>query len=694
MEPVTEVEIQEIVREAIQDAVDFLEQDISIERLKAARYMAGETDIGHEEGRSKVVATKVRDVVRGVKPSIMRVLMSTSKPVEYMPKSQEDIPLAEQITSYVHSEFERLNGYNILNEVIEDALVKKGGYIKAYYKRYPQSKIFTYTDLSDEELALLTDDDEVTILEQETTASMTIDEFGIEIEVPSHDVTVSRTTEKGELCIEAIPPEELYVNREARTFQDAYIVCHKTEMRVGDVIAMGFDPDQVIALASTDEGSSFTQVEKNYRHGFAGTESDEHVLDPSMKTIEISEAYMRIDAFGTGVPVLHKLICGGQDYELLDYMPCDEIPFAKLECDPEPHSFFGRSLAEIICDDQDASTAVLRGILDNVALTNSPRLAFKEGSVNIDDLMTSEIGGLVRMRENAGTAIQDLSVPFVAGQTLSALTYMDKMVEQKTGVTQNVALNPDALQSTTKAGVTATVEAAAGQVEVIVRNLATGLKDLFGIILRTIHKNVDEEQMIRLNGIYTPVDPKVWDVDRDIAINVGLGTGKEDEKQKALQSALSLQMQIYQGYGANNGLVSLTNIRNTLTDMLAITGIRNSDRYFAPINPDIEAQLLNLQQQQQLAMAQNKQDPNAAFLQAEQMKTNAKAQTDIAKLSLEAQKAAIEDDRERDKMAQDLFIQGAKIAGQYGANVDVAAIKAEQDKLRTIADVAQTTQAQ
>ena len=153
-------------------------------------------------------------------------------------------------------------------------------------------------------------------------------------------------------------------------------------------------------------------------------------------------------------------------------------------------------------------------------------------------------------------------------------------------------------------------------------------------------------------------------------------------------------MQIYQGYGANNGLVSLTNIRNTLTDMLAITGIRNSDRYFAPINPDIEAQLLNLQQQQQLAMAQNKQDPNAAFLQAEQMKTNAKAQTDIAKLSLEAQKAAIEDDRERDKMAQDLFIQGAKIAGQYGANVDVAAIKAEQDKLRTIADVAQTTQAQ
>ena len=689
IEPKTEVEIQEIVRDAIQDAIDFVEQDISPERLKAARYMAGETDIGHEEGRSKVVATRVRDTIRSIKPSILRVFMSTTRPVEYVPKSQEDQPLAEQMTSFVHSEFERQDGFNILNEAIEDALVKKGGYIKAYYKRYPQSKIYTYTDLSDVELALLTDDDDVEILEQTTTTSMSIDELGIEIEVPSHDIKLSRTTEKGELCIEAIPPEELYVNREARSFQDAYIVCQKSEMRVGDVIAMGYDPDQVIALAGNDEGSTFTQVEKNYRQGFSSTDEDENVLDPSMQTVEITEAYMRIDAFGTGVPVLHKLICGGQDYELLDYMPCDEIPYAKLECDPEPHSFYGRSLAELICDDQDAATAVLRGILDNVALTNSPRLAFKEGSVNIDDLMTSEIGGLVRMRENAGTAIQDLSVPFVAGQTLSALTYMDKMVEQKTGVTQNVALNPDALQSTTKAAVTATVEAAAGQVEVVVRNLASGLKDLFGIILRTIHKNVDEEQMVRLNGIYTPVDPRVWDVDRDIAINVGLGTGREDEKQKALQSALALQMQIYQNYGPRNGLVSLTNIRNTLTDMLANTGVRNSDRYFAPINPEIEAQLLQLQQQMQASMASQKADPNAAFLQAEQMKAQAKVSTDLAKLNLEAQKAAAEDDRERDKMAQDLFIQGAKIAGQYGSQVDVASIKAEQEKLRTISNVAQ-----
>ena len=120
--------------------------------------------------------------------------------------------------------------------------------------------------------------------------------------------------------------------------------------------------------------------------------------------------------------------------------------------------------------------------------------------------------------------------------------------------------------------------------------------------------------------------------------------------------------------------------------------MRNSDRYFAPIYAEIEAQMLELQQQRQAMMAQNQQDPNASYLQAEQMKAQAKANTDMAKIQLEAAKATAEDDRERDKMAQDLLVNAAKIAGQYGTQVDVAGIKAEQEKLRTIAGVAQSPQ--
>ena len=690
LKPKSDREIEGIVQDAISDAVDFVESEISDDRITAQRYYDGEVDIGHEEGRSKVVATKVRDTVRAVKPSLMRIFLSTAKPVEYTPKGPEDVAAAEQATSFIHHEFNRLNGYRVLNDAFHDALVKKQGIVKAYWLMTPEAEIYTFTDLSDDEYTYLIEDDSVSVIEHSVEYSVSVDPMGMEMEMPIHSVKISRTKEKGELRVESVPPEEFFINRDARTLDDAYVVAHRTDMRAGDLIAMGFEKDVILNLDSFDGGSDMTEAEVFERRGYDSDLSDEDTQDPAMQNVTVTEAYMRIDADGTGVPVLHKITCGGTAYEMLDYEPCDEIPFAKFEIDPEPHTFYGRSLAEIVIDDQDAATSILRGILDNVAMTNNPRLAVVEGQVDIDDVLNNEIGAVVRMRQPG--AVQDLTVPFVAGQTLGALSYLDGLVETKTGVTRaSMGLDPDAMQSTTKAAVTATVQAAAGQVEVMVRNLADGMRDLFGIMLRLYAKNVDEEQMIRLNGSFVPVDPRMWNTtSMDVSINVGLGTGREEEKMMGLNQALQMQTMVYQNYGPMNGLVSMTNIRNTLADLLAASGVRNADRYFAPMTPEIEAQMLQMQQQAQAQQGQQP-DPNAAFLQAEQMKAQSKMQTDMAKLQLDAQKAASEDDLKRDKMAQDLLVDAAKIYGQYGTAVDVAKVQAEQDKVRMIGGMAQGT---
>jgi hypothetical protein len=686
LKPKSRTEVEGIVQDAISSAVDFVESEISQDRIKAQRYYDGEVDLGYEDGRSKVVATKVRDTVRAVKPSLMRIFLSTAKPVEYVPHGPEDVAMAEQATEFMHHEFTRLNGYRVMNDAFQDALIKKQGIVKAYWMTYPEAEIYTYSDLSDDEYTYLVDDDEVTVIEHSTEMSVSIDVQGMEVEMPVHTVKLSRQQEKGELCIESVPPEEFFVDRDARNLKDAYLVAHRTEMRAGDLIAMGFDPDDVLNLDSLESGSEMTEAEVFERRGYDMDTSDNDEQDPAMKNVTVTEAYMRIDVDGTGIPVLHKLTCGGSAYELLDFEPCDEIPFAKFEIDPEPHTFYGRSLAEIVMDDQDAATSVLRSILDNVAMTNNPRLGIVEGAVNIDDVLNNEIGAIVRMRQPG--AVQELSVPFTAGQTLGALTYLDGLVETKTGVSRaSMGLDPDAMQSTTKAAVQATVQSAAGQVEVMVRNLADGMRDLFGIMLRLMNKNVDEEQMMRMNGMFVPVDPRVWDSSFDVTINVGLGTGREEEKMMALAQALQMQTMVYQTYGPQNGLVSLTNIRNTLADQLAATGIRNADRYFAPITPEIEAQMLQMQQQAQEAQGQPA-DPNAAFLQAEQMKVQGKMQSDQMKMQFDMQKAAADDDLKRDQMAQDLLVDAAKIYGEYGTSVDVARVQAEQDKVRMVGDMA------
>ena len=687
LKPKSRTEVEGIVQDAISSAVDFVESEISQDRIKAQRYYDGEVDLGYEDGRSKVVATKVRDTVRAVKPSLMRIFLSTAKPVEYVPHGPEDVAMAEQATEFMHHEFTRLNGYRVMNDAFQDALIKKQGIVKAYWMTYPEAEIYTYSDLSDDEYTYLIDDDEVTVIEHSTEMSVSIDEMGMEVDMPVHTVKLSRQQEKGELCIESVPPEEFFVDRDARNLKDAYLVAHRTEMRAGDLIAMGFEPDDVLDLDSLESGSEMTEAEVFERRGYDMDTSDNDEQDPAMKNVTVTEAYMRIDVDGTGIPILHKLTCGGSAYELLDFEPCDEIPFAKFEIDPEPHTFYGRSLAEIVMDDQDAATSVLRSILDNVAMTNNPRLGIVEGAVNIDDVLNNEIGAIVRMRQPG--AVQELSVPFTAGQTLGALTYLDSLVETKTGVSRaSMGLDPDAMQSTTKAAVQATVQSAAGQVEVMVRNLADGMRDLFGIMLRLMNKNVDEEQMMRMNGMFVPVDPRVWDSSFDVTTNVGLGTGREEEKMMALTQALQMQTMVYQTYGPQNGLVSLTNIRNTLADQLAATGIRNADRYFAPITPEIEAQMLQMQQQAQAAQGQPA-DPNTAFLQAEQMKMQGKMQSDQMKMQFDMQKAAADDDLKRDQMAQDLLVDAAKIYGEYGTSVDVARVQAEQDKVRMIGGMAQ-----
>ena len=59
--------------------------------------------------------------------------------------------------------------------------------------------------------------------------------------MPVHSVKISRQEDKGEMRIDSVPPEEFFINRDARNLKDAYIVAHRTEMRAGDLIAMGFD---------------------------------------------------------------------------------------------------------------------------------------------------------------------------------------------------------------------------------------------------------------------------------------------------------------------------------------------------------------------------------------------------------------------------------------------------------------------
>lgn len=676
----TNDEIEAIAQNAIEDAISFVGGEIAPDRIKAQRYYDGKVDLSHEDGRSAVIATKVRDVVRAVKPSLMRVFLSSATPVEFIPKTAKQILEAEQATKFISSEFDRLGGFSILTACFQDALVKKQGIVKAYWSETQTAKIYTFSNLTDQEFAMIVAEDDITVIEHdEEPVFFTDPATGEELQATEHSVKVSRTVEEGTMVVEAIPPEEFFVSRNTKTIKDAYCVAHRTEMPLADLMAMGFDYKDVEGLGVNDSDTS--SEEEFERQGFSA-DDENGVDDDVMKPVTVTEAYIRIDVDGTGIPILHKILCAGAGNKMLDYEPVDEAPFAKLETDPEPHAFYSTAFAELILDDQDAGTSMLRGILDNISMVNNSRLGVVEGQANMEDVLNNEIGAVIRLKSPG--ALVPIATPFTAGQTLGAMQYYDEMVQGKTGVSRaSMGLDANALQNTTRVQAQATVQAGAATTESMVRNLAIGVADLFGLMLRVYKKNTDEELAMQSGETFVPVDPRVWADNMPMRVNVGLGTGGEEQKMAGLGQALQLQMQVFQTYGPNNGVVSLTNIRNTVTDMLSIQGLRNSDRYFMPMDAQKEAQLMQQAQQAQQGK-QGAADPNAAFLQSEQMKVQQRALEAQTKAQLDAQKLLMSDDLDRDKMAQDFALKQAELQGKFGLQADAMLLKAEQDAIRNL----------
>ena len=683
-----EQEIQAIVTDAIRTAKNFIEDEIAPQRIKASRYFEGGVDIGEELGRSSVVKTVVRDVVRSVKPSLMRIFLSNSKFVEFLPKTEETIQSSQQATDYLNYKFNQVGGYKILRDAIHEALIKKVGIVRAYYKEEPKTEIHTYDYIDDTTFAVLINDPEVEIIEHEEMYEKKILPNGQETESLHHNCKISRTKKNGDIVIDSIPSEEFFIDRHAKSFKEGefYVCGHSTEVTVADLLDMGYDFDVVSKLTSRDSDNATTDAEIFERRRYSVThDKDEHSSDPTTAKVLLTESYQRLDLEGTGKAMLYRFITGGDSYTLLeDPMLCDEVPLVALAIDNEPHTFFGRSLADIVIQEQDASTQIYRAILDNLSMVNLPRVACTQ-DVNLDDLLNLELGGIVRTRSAPSQSIQNLSVPFTAGQSLGVMEYVDRIVEDKTGITKaSMGLDPDSLQSVTRAGVMATLQSQQGQIEVMARNIAEGMKDLFKKMLRCYKKHQDTPTVMRMRGDFIPIDPKVWHSELDVTTNVGLGNGRHDERQAGLQMMLQIQQTIMQAYGTQNGLISLTNIRHCLADLLDGFGLRNADRYIQPMTPEIETQLaqINMQKQQQAQMMQAQNDPSQVLLKAEGLKAQTKAQTDLMKAQLMKAKQEAQDDLDRDKLDQDLLLKSAEILGKYGTAVDVAQIQAEKNKAR------------
>lgn len=600
------------------------------------------------EGRSQVVDTSVRDTVEWMLTSLVKMFVGGDKAVEFAPRGPEDEKSAEQATDYVNYVFYAQNpGYQLLYTAIKDALIQKNGVLKVWWDKRQEDVREDYRCLDQIQLAMLLQQQDIEVVDQKAYPDPNFQPGmpgpdGLPMtEAPLvYDVGVKRVVSKGRVRIENVPPEEFLISRKAKSIEDAPFVAHRVERTISDLRAMGYEDVENI---STDDAAAGTMNgERIERRSFDDElpylpNANDTNYDPSQRIVWLTECYVKADRNGDGIAEWLKVVRAGT--KLLDVEECDGPPFVSMTPIPLPHRFFGMAVADLLIQSQMTKTSLLRAALDNFYIGVNGRYFAVEGQVNLDDLLVSRPGGVVRVKQPGAVGRLDAGMGDI-GSAMGMLEYVETQKENASGWTRySQGTSADALNKTAT-GTSIITSRSDARVELMARNLAeTGIKPLFLRILKLVSQYQDKPSVMRLTNEWIEVDPRQWKTQFDLVVNVGLGSGNKEAEVQRFMALHQMQMQLAQA-----GIAQPPQLRYGAVKIAEAMGRKDADSWFLdPAKqppqppPPPPPEVMKLQADMQAKQAQIQADA-----QASQMKLQADAQLEAQRLSAEQQRAAEE----------------------------------------------------
>ena len=663
MAKLTKTKLLALISQEIQSSLGFYSSDLSTQRKEALKYYLGEP-LGNEvEGRSSVVSQDILEVVEAMLPSLMRMFTQSDKMVNFDPQQAEDVPYAEQITDYCNFIFNRdNNGFEILHSMFKTALLQKNGFCKVYWKKSKKQKKESYKHLDETQYQALLIDDEIELLSVEEIS---------EVDGIFYDVELRRTEEYGRCQIDPVPPEEILVSARAKNLKDCNFIAHRVAKTVSELIDMGFNKKDVENLPSSEE--QIYNTEAIVRRSYDDPSMDLEIsnIDSSQRVVQITECYMKVDMDGDGIAELRKIIVGGSGYNnyiILENEEINKLPFAMCVAIPMPFRFFGLSMYDLLADVQMMSTTIMRNTLDNMYFQNNARTVVVDGQANLDDLLTSRAGGIVRVK--SPNAVTPLQTPNFLNDGLSMMQKIDELKEKRSGVpNQLMGLNPDTINKshTTAQSVNQMMNSSTQRIELIARSFADGVRDIFENILAVVCEYQDQERIVKLRGEFIPMNPRQWTDHYDCTTQVGLGTGNQDQRLEVLQQVLNVQEKLINMGGM--GMVTPQTIYNTLENYLQNSGYKDASQFFndpsqqPPQPPQEEKQDPALQlAAQEIEMRKQKAMADADFknrkLEADNQFKSQKMNLDEQKLATQVVKEQNINNLEKEKLASKILEQG------------------------------------
>ena len=581
--------------------------------------------------QSSVVSTDIADVVEADMPSLMRIFYGSGDVVTFQPNTDNpaEVQEAEDKTKYVNWIVRNQpESFQILHAWLKDAEIQKNGVVKYFVDEQKEVDEERFTGVDFDELSTIVEslnDPDVTkseIIEQEETSP------GV------WDLKFKVTRETKKICILNIPPESFLISRNATSIDDAELVGDRVRKTRGELLAEGFPRELIDSLSTVDEEDNRNSNIKAVRdRDQGGNNPDGTINNWASQHVEISDLYVKVDFDGDGIAERRHVMISGNKVLVNEYF--NHVPYASLSAILMPHKAIGRSRAEITYSTQLQKTALVRGMNDNIRISQRPRNVVHP-DIDLDDMLTYRDNGIIRMEEDTKilpqNAVMPLVIPYTGDKTLQVIQYVDQARAQTTGaLLANQGLDADKIMSETATRFNGIKDSSDAKVELIARNYAeTGFRKLYEGIAWLASRFQDTQTEIRVLGKQLTVNPTSWKYKHHIQSNVGLGAGNNEKSVESLQGLYAIQQQLKANGSTLTDDVDIYNTLKRITDGL---GFPRVDEFFNnPEEPEetlkAENELLNnmvMQLQQQVQQMQN------PLAEAEEIKQRAfllKAQSD------------------------------------------------------------------
>ena len=679
-------DLLEILNRKEQSAASYVNGTLRAEREQSLREYYRQPYGTEDENWSTIVASDVSDTVEWILPALLKTFSSTDKAVSFEPTRQEDVAGAEQATdacNYVF--FKQNNGFLVLYTAFKDALTVKNSATMWRKETVETVSSIPFKNASEEMIAMLLQDAEDGEVTEATPAPI----INPQTQQPEMDLMtgqpmmgftgrIKKTEKKTVIRVESFSPEDLLVDKDwtSPLLADCPYVARMMRVTMTDIAAMGLkcDASDLRASDTTEYGSDessrlFTKNQDDILNHKDDTEDD-----------AMAEGWLRIEfvlADRDGDGIAERLCVYRLKDKILKAEVTSHVPIATFSPILNTHRWDGMSMAEAVSDLQRLHTELLRQTLNNLYLTNNPRTKVLTDAnwspmANIDDLLDSRPGGVIRQRDV--NAVTEQVTPFAAGASMPMLEYVKGMREDRTGVSRtSQGLNPDSMNNTAT-GRQIDQSAAMQRIELIARIAAeTLLKPIFQGILKLLTDGGMEKLAFRLRNEFVEYDPNEWRDSYDMTVNVGLGTGDTQQKAAQLQSIYQMQTASMQF-----GLVTPKHLYHTSAKVIENAGFKDIDNFVQdpskqpppPPPPPPEAiQIAQMKAQNDAQKFQAESQNDILKFQAEtqmareieQIKANAKLQETQAQLELQASNDQRDSEREVMKAQMDMQLEQQRL---------------------------------